>query len=144
MRKVFADTLYWLAVVKPDDPYGPAAREARRLIGPCLLVTTDKILYEFITALSRGGSTLRERAVQIAGRLLGSPSVKVVAQSRESLLGALERFSKRLDKQYSLTDCSSMNVMDAEEITEVLTHDHHFEQEGYRALMRAAAGGKAR
>jgi hypothetical protein len=42
MRKVFADTLYWIAVVKPNDPYAPAAREARQALGPCLLVTTDE------------------------------------------------------------------------------------------------------
>ncbi len=32
MRKVFADTLYWIATVKPNDPYGPAASEAREQI----------------------------------------------------------------------------------------------------------------
>ena len=44
MRKVFADTLYWIATVKPNDPYEPAAREARQAIGPCLIVTTDEVL----------------------------------------------------------------------------------------------------
>ena len=28
-----------------------------------------------------------------------------------------------------------MNAMDAEEIRDVLTHDHHFEQEGYNVLI---------
>ena len=28
-----------------------------------------------------------------------------------------------------------MNAMDAEGITDVLTHDHHFEQEGYKILI---------
>ena len=37
--------------------------------------------------------------------------------------------------QYSLTDCSSMNVMDAEGIRDVLTHDRHFRQEGYNVLI---------
>lgn len=143
-RTIFADTLYWLAIVKPNDPYARAAREARRSVGPCLVVTTDEVLYEFVTALSGSGPTLRERAVRIVGTLLASRGVKVVAQSRESMLLALDRFSRRLDKQYSLTDCSSMNAMDSEGITEVLTHDHHFEQEGYVALMRPAAGGKPR
>ena len=28
-----------------------------------------------------------------------------------------------------------MNTMDAEGITDVLTHDHHFEQEGFNVLI---------
>ena len=33
-----------------------------------------------------------------------------------------------------------MNVMEAESITEILTNDHHFEQEGFVVLMRKKAG----
>ena len=32
MRKVFADTLYWVAIVRPNDPYQPAAKEARQTV----------------------------------------------------------------------------------------------------------------
>ncbi len=39
--------------------------------------------------------------------------------------------------RYSLTDCISMNVMEAEGLTEVLTNDEHVTQEGFRALFRA-------
>jgi len=41
-----------------------------------------------------------------------------------------------LDKGYSLTDCISMETMRHEGITDVLTNDAHFEQEGFRALLR--------
>jgi predicted nucleic acid-binding protein len=37
---------------------------------------------------------------------------------------------------YSLTDCISMQTMRREALTEVLTNDRHFEQEGFRALFR--------
>lgn len=39
-----------------------------------------------------------------------------------------------LDKGYSLTDCSSMCVMKTLGITDVLTHDKHFAQEGFHLL----------
>jgi uncharacterized protein len=136
MRKVFADTLYWVATVRPTDPYEAAAREARRSLGPCLIVTTDEVLHEFVTAFGKSGPRLREKAVEIVRELLATKSVKVVAQSRGSFLRALDRFSRRSDKEYSLTDCASMNVMDAEGIQDVLTHDHHFQQEGYNVLIR--------
>ena len=144
MRKVFADTLYWVATVKPNDPYEAEAREARQTVGPCLIVTTDEVLCEFATALAKSGPMLREKAVRIVKELLGSASVKILSQSRESFLHALDRFANRPDKQYSLTDCSSMNAMDAEGIQDVLTNDHHFQQEGYSVLIRSAQSGSTR
>ena len=42
---------------------------------------------------------------------------------------------QRRDKEYSLTDCASMNAMRLESIPEVLTNDHHFKQEGFTILM---------
>jgi uncharacterized protein len=136
MRKVFADALYWIATVKPNDPYGRTAREARQAVGPCILVTTDEVLGEFVTAFSHGGSGMRARAVRTVRNILDSPDVQVVAQSRHSFLRALDRFSNRPDKEYSLTDCSSLNAMDVEGIQDVLTNDHHFQQEGYNVLIR--------
>jgi predicted nucleic acid-binding protein len=137
MRTVFADTLYWVAAVKPNDPYRRAAKEARQTVGPCTIVTTDEVLCEFVAALAKSGPTLREKAVQVVKELFGNAGVRVVAQSRDSFIRALDRFARRRDKEYSLTDCSSMNAMDAEEIRDVLTSDRHFEQEGYNILIRA-------
>ena len=144
MRKVFADTLYWIATVKPNDPYARAAREARQATDSCIIVTTDEVLGEFVTAFSKGGRNMRARAVQTVRTLLASPKVEIVAQSRESFLRALDRFSQRPDKEYSLTDCSSMNVMETEGIKDVLTNDHHFQQEGYNVLIRSVASGRSR
>jgi len=136
MRKVFADTLYWIAIVKPGDTYEAAAKEAGQAVKPCVIVTTDEVLYEFVNALSKGGPAIRDKAVKTVKTILGNANVKVVVQSRETLMRALDRFSKRPDKEYSLTDCSSMNVMEAEGIRDILTNDHHFQQEGFNVLIR--------
>ena len=37
---------------------------------------------------------------------------------------------------YSLVDCISMQTMRQQGLTEALTNDRHFEQEGFRALFR--------
>ena len=58
----------------------------------------------------------------------------VFPQSRASLLDALTLYESRPDKEYSLTDCISMQTMRREGLTEVLTNDHHFTQEGFRIL----------
>jgi uncharacterized protein len=49
-------------------------------------------------------------------------------------LDALALYKARPDKEYSLTDCISMQVMRREGLTEALTNDHHFTQEGFRIL----------
>jgi hypothetical protein len=59
MRNVFADTVYWVAIVKRGDPYEAAAAEARQALGPCILVTTDKVLDEFVTAHRWPTTTIR-------------------------------------------------------------------------------------
>ena len=60
--------------------------------------------------------------------------VTVIAQTRDLFLSALDLYESRSDKAYSLTDCISMNVMRSEGLTDVLTNDHHFEQEGFTRL----------
>jgi predicted nucleic acid-binding protein len=61
----------------------------------------------------------------------------VLKQSRASLIGsdaALELYEARPDKGYSLTDCRSRLALRSLGVTEVLTNDHHFTQEGFTIL----------
>ncbi|MXY24089.1 MAG: PIN domain-containing protein [Acidobacteria bacterium] len=139
MRSVFADTVYWIATVMPSDQWRAAARDARRCLGPVELVTTDEVLTEFLAALSKGGPRIRLAATQTVRAMLSGSNVRVIPQSRESFTKALDRYEARGDKGYSLQDCVSMNVMEAESITQVLTNDRHFEQEGFTVLMKQDA-----
>jgi uncharacterized protein len=45
-------------------------------------------------------------------------------------------FRQRPDKEWSLTDCISFAAMREENLTEALTGDRHFEQAGFRALLK--------
>jgi len=140
MKTVFVDSLYWTAIVKPDDPWGQPAKAARRALGEALLVTTDEVLTEFLAALSRGGPRLRQAAVKMVRAILSNPNVRVVPQARDGFLAGLARYESRHDKEYSLTDCISMNVMDSNGIREVLTNDRHFAQEGFIVLIKKDGG----
>ena len=51
-----------------------------------------------------------------------------------SFLDALAFYESRLDKQYSLTDCVDMQAMRREGLTDVLSNDHHFTQEGFHIV----------
>ena len=135
MKVVFADSLYWIAIARPGDPWASSASKARGLLGDVQIVTTDEVLTEFLTALCGGGPKLRHRAASIVREIIANPNVRVIPQSRDSFLDGLTLYELRGDKEYSLTDCVSMNAMRSESIAEVLTNDHHFEQEGFTVLM---------
>ena len=57
-------------------------------------------------------------------------------QSRESFLAGLRLYEQRNDKGYSLVDCISMTTMRRQGISEVLTNDRHFIQEGFSVVLR--------
>lgn len=135
MKKVFVDTVYWIANANPKDQWRQASENAREQLGNARLVTTEEILTEFLTALSKR-PRLRDMAVRVVRGILGNPNVKVIPQSRDSFQKGLRRYEERPDKGYSLQDCISMNAMDSESITEILTNDRHFEQDGYTVLMK--------
>lgn len=136
VKTVFADTAYWIAVFRPADPWAAVARRARNRLGPARLITVDEVLVEFLSAVSAGGPLVRLRAALFIRKLLVHPQVNVMPQSRESFLKGLDLYQQRRDKNYSLTDCIAMNAMRRASVTEVLTSDRHFAQEGFRVLMR--------
>jgi len=135
MKTVFADSHYWIAVVNPNDPWKKVASEAKSALGEVFIITTDCVLTEFLAAL-RKGEHMRKQAVKMARAILEDPNVKVIPQTRDSFLKGLTFYENRSDKEYSLTDCISMNVMKAELLEEVLTNDRHFEQEGFTVLIK--------
>jgi len=135
MTTVFVDTLYWIAIIRPDDQWKKPAQRARSLVGNVLLLTTDEVLMEFLNALSKGGQNLRRQAAKMVHAILNDPNVRVLAESRDSFLHGVELYEQRPDKEYSLTDCISMNAMRSESVDKILTNDHHFEQEGFEVLI---------
>jgi predicted nucleic acid-binding protein len=94
------------------------------------------ILGEFLTFYS-ADPWQRNRAAATVQALFADPNVRVIPQSRASFLAGLELYAARRDKGYSFVDCVSMQTMRTEGLTEVLTNDRHFEQEGFSALFRA-------
>ncbi len=136
MRTVLADSCYWVALLNRDDALHQRAASAERVFGPIRVLTTDEVLREFLDFFSELGSFGRQRAVQFARSILRHPNVEVVPQSRESFLAALALYERRADEGYGLTDCTAMLAMREHGVTEALTNDHHFEQEGFTILLK--------
>jgi len=134
MRRIFADTAYWIALIHRKDQWHQRAAELSQQLHLIGLVTTDEVLSEFLTFFSGHGIQMRELSANIVEKLLKAPQVEVIEQSRQSFLGGLALYESRNDKSYSLIDCISMTTMRQISITEILTHDVHFSQEGFTIL----------
>ena len=136
MMSVFADTAYWVALANPRDGLHVTARSLKKKLSGAQRYTTEEVLTEFLTMFSGQGRWLRDVAVMMVRAIEEDPDTLVISQSSSSFHEGVRLYGERPDKKYSLQDCISMNTMRSRGITEVLTSDHHFEQEGFTILMK--------
>ncbi|MGD0766737.1 MAG: PIN domain-containing protein [Tepidisphaeraceae bacterium] len=133
MKVQFVDTYYLLALVNSrDKDHEKAMRHSQGRVGG--LLTTTWVLVEFGDALSTVDS--RNLAARFIRGFLSQPFVEVTPPSEAQFELGLKIYEARHDKEWSLTDCLSFLVMRERGIVDALTADHHFEQAGFRALMR--------
>lgn len=133
MTATFADSFYWIALLNPSDQHHAAAVEATKILsGP--LVTTAWVLVEVADALSE--PALRPRIHQFLQRTGSDPNIRVIVADAGWYGRGVDLYGRRADKSWSLTDCISFKVMNEFGLTDALTGDRHFEQAGFRALLR--------
>jgi uncharacterized protein len=135
MRTVFADTLYWIALINSRDQWHQRAVSINVDLTNARLVTTDSVLTELANFFAEYGYLMRRKVALAIRTVLSDSRVEVVSETRQTFLDGLTLYDSRSDKAYSLTDCIAMNVMRKRGITEVLTHDTHFTQEGFHILL---------
>ena len=133
MNAVFADTFFFLAAINPAD----AAHErtidfSDNCNDP--LVTTAWVITEVADALA--GHSERHLFQELYESITSDPRVEIILPDAGLFRRALELYIDRPDQDWSLTDCTSFVVMTERRLTEAATGDHHFEQAGFRALLR--------
>ena len=136
MPEIFADSFYWIALANPADAWHQAAAVFSQTNSESVLVTTDEVLSEFLNYFAAAGERKRQVVARMVEETMSHRHISVLPQTRESFLRGFALYKARADKGYSLTDCTSMNVMRERNISEVLTHDHHFTQEGFTVLLQ--------
>ncbi|GAP93572.1 type II toxin-antitoxin system VapC family toxin [Leptolyngbya sp. NIES-2104] len=134
MKVVFADTFYWIAFINPADEWHLRVKTVAATLNKTKIVTTDEVFVEVLTFSATRGILMRKRAVELVKSAMINRRIQVIQQTRDSFLAGVALYENRPDKEYSLTDCISMNTTRQLEITEVLTHDKHFTQEGFVIL----------
>ena len=132
MRQYLVDTWFFIAYLDKRDSHHRQARRLHAVIPPNVLVTHEAVLTEVLAYFADDDALLRHAAVMAVRTALRE--MRVLSLDRELFLRALDLYERRPDKEYSLTDCMSMVIMRDRGITDVLTNDHHFTQEGFTVL----------
>jgi predicted nucleic acid-binding protein len=133
MTALFVDAYYLIAVLNPRD----AGHEAALKSAPARttpLVTTEWVLVEAANSLS--APPLRDKFLELVDFLNIRPHVEIVPSTPARFEAGFRLYRQRSDKNWSLTDCLSFEVMRSFGLTDALTADHHFEQAGFVALLK--------
>ena len=133
---IFIDASYVIALAIPADEAHAKAVELADWLrrNPAGLVTTRAVLLEIGNALSR--LRFRSAAAEVLETVESDARIQVVPLDEELYADALSLFRSRTDKEWGMTDCISFVVMKQRGLRDALTTDQHFEQAGFRALMR--------
>jgi len=97
------------------------------------LVTTEFVLLEVANALCTAAWRGKAIALIDGFRLLSN--LRIVPADSSLWAEGWQLYCSRPDKEWSLTDCTSIVVLQKEHIDQVFSSDHHFEQAGYRKLL---------
>jgi uncharacterized protein len=136
MTELFLDTSFAIALSSATDQNHARAIDLANQLetNGTHLVITQAILLEIGNALSK--QRYRAGAIQLLESLETDPSVEVVLLTSSLYRLAFNLFKQREDKEWGLVDCTSFIVMQERGITDALTADTHFQQAGFRALLR--------
>jgi uncharacterized protein len=140
MRRIFADTSYFVALLMPRDNLHSIAREWNRR-RDFLLITSQFVLIELLNSVSTHDTASRQRVFEYVNELQPHNRVSVIGLSPSLFESGFATMRKHADKNWSLVDCTSLQIMRQMGLTEALTADRHFVQMGLRALLRSEQGG---
>jgi len=134
--KIFIDTSFVIATTNARDRHYRKARELAASLKTMQFLTTEVVLIEIGNSFARG---FREDATAIINEFLNSENVEVVRLTQDLFEKAFGLYQSHRDKDWGLGDCISFVAMRQAGVQDALTHDHHFVQAGFHALMRETA-----
>jgi uncharacterized protein len=131
----FVDTSFWIGLMNPKDQHYPRAFAWYKYLTAtsARLLTTEPGLWEVLNTMSTPPG--RERAAEFYRRTSGDGRTEIVDAPRERMDAAFALYEARPDKEWSLTDCFSFEIMRERNLFDAVTSDHHFQQAGFTALL---------
>lgn len=133
MKRVFADTFYFLALINArDTAHEKAVSFIQSYVGH--IVTSSWVILELADALSSVQN--RQHFQETWNVITNDPNITIIEMSQQIQNDAIDLYLQRADKNWSLTDCVSFRIMHHEGLSEALTGDKHFEQAGFQVLLK--------
>jgi uncharacterized protein len=126
------DTSGFLCLYEKDEPFHETALALYD--GAAFRITTSYVLSEY-TALAEIRGIRRSQIIEFSINVLADDSIEIVWVDERIHTQAVALIAERTDKRYSLCDAASFVVLRERGITEALTTDRHFEQEGFVRLL---------
>lgn len=135
MKPVFLDTSGLVALTDRDDYWHSKAMQAWQVLveQKRTMVTTSLVLIELADGL--GKVRFRHIALQLVDALQNSSVVEVVHVTSELESLGWQLYRERADKNWGMTDCVSISLMNSHGMADVFGLDHHFEQAGFKLLI---------
>lgn len=133
MKTIFVDTSFYVAMLSARDGLHHKALEFLRGYDGCT-ITTEQVLTE--TGNWSAGTGNRIAFLELLEAMRADATATVAWSERAVFESGLRLYAARRDKEWSLTDCISFVVMKEHRLSEALTADRHFEQAGFKALLR--------
>ena len=134
-HRVFVDTSYFIALLNSRDANHQQAIAIQKQLQEenVIKITSEYVLLELGDGLSK--LRFRSLASQLIRLVLQDNTFTIIHASTTLFSQAFSLFENRSDKEWGMTDCASIVIMDELNLTVALTADHHFEQAGYQVLL---------
>ena len=133
------DTAYVLALVNARDQFHSSALALfQRVRAASAVWVTEGVPTEVGNALAR---SQRAEGAAFIERCYTTPNMRIVSVDTALFRRAVDLYRQRGDKTWGLTDCISFVVMREHGLLDALTTDEHFQQAGFRALLREGTTG---
>jgi predicted nucleic acid-binding protein len=138
MLDAFADTSGWACWADRRQPFHGLAVSLFQAVWARggRVVTTSLVLTELTALLSSPVRMKKPDQVRLLTAIRGDPAVDVVFLGPALDAAAWRLWESRPDKNWSLVDCASFELMSQRGLTDALSTDHHFEQAGYIRLLK--------
>lgn len=128
-RRVAADTSFLFPFLYVRHTQHEEARRLADEFSDAVIVTTDGVLSELLSLMSR--QSLRRTALAFVNDALSAAvSYEVILQTTASLQRGIERYASLTTGSPSLVDCMLMDAMDDQGIEDLLAFDRDFRHVG--------------
>ena len=127
------DTSGFLCLIHKDEP---EHENSMRLYNEASLYLTHSYILDEFIPLANVRKLPRANSLRFSRQILTDPTIELVWVDAVLHEAALTLLEQRTDKTYSLCDAVSFLIMSERGISDALTTDKHFEQEGFVRLLK--------